>query len=160
MVIMSPEQKRELQPKVRKYRMEFDKLKRDFNRASEAFETKTEREKLISTELSEDDKDYKARLLNQQDRLRVQNEQLANATKTMYETDKVSFDIVDGLRSQNILASKTRSKVKNIFNDLGESDTIVSRMLKREKLTKIALSGIMLVCILAVLFILYKKTIG
>jgi len=54
-------------------------------------------------------------------------------------------------------ATGTKSKVKTILNSIGESNTIISRMMKREKLVKFALSGIMTIILVAILFILYNK---
>jgi len=75
----------------------------------------------------------------------------------MHETTKVSFEIMDGLDSQNKLAAGSRNKVRGIFANLNVSDSIIGRMLQREMLTKLALAGIVGVVICAILFILYKK---
>ena len=136
-IILSMEQRKNIQPKIRKYRMEFDQLKRSFHKANENFENQRNKEKLMG-EVDEESKETETRLLNHQDKLRAQNDLLLNATKTIYETDKISFEIMDGLDRQNTVAGKARGKIKDIFTYLGDSNSIISRMLKREKLNKIA----------------------
>ncbi len=40
---------------------------------------------------------------------------------------------------------------------LGESDSVISRMLRRERLSKLVLWGLAVIVVLALLFILYAK---
>ena len=50
-------------------------------------------------------------MLNHGERLRLQNEQLANATGVMYSTEKTSFEIMDNMEYQNKVAAGSRNKV-------------------------------------------------
>ncbi len=121
--IMSPEQKKELNPRVRKYRAELDALKRELFRAQENFALQKSKETLLgpgagdevrgSLTTSKETKGTTARLLNHDERVRAQNDQLENAKKTMYETDKIAFDVLDNLQYQNKVAAGSRGKVSS-----------------------------------------------
>ena len=152
-LVWNANSRRPLQHKVRRYRIEFDQLKRNLHKAFDNYTTKKYNETLFSTKPKEES----ANLLKYNTRLSKQNEQLTDATKTLYESDKVSIEIINNLNQQNAQATGTKSKVKTILNSIGESNTIISRMMKREKLVKFALSGIVTIILVAILFILYNK---
>ncbi len=167
LILASPDEKKTLQPKVRQYSMQLKETKNEFTRASENYLLQQSKEMLMKgtsprtpTEL-EETKGTKAKLLTTyQEKVQAQNWQLENAKKTIYETDKVSIEIMDNLGNQNVRAAGTRSKVKEVFSYLGESNSVITRMLRREKLTKFALAGIMGIVVMALLFIVYKKILG
>ena len=161
LVMIEAGQKRELQPRVRKYRMELDSIKRELSRAYENYVVQHSKEQLLgSLSEGEEVKGSKAKLLNQQEKLRAQNDQLEGAKKAIIETDKVSFEIMDGLDQQNKVAAGTRGKVKEVFAYLGESNSVISRMLRREQLMKFVLAGVMIIVAVAVIYIIYKKLFG
>ena len=98
--------------------------------------------------------------LLQNDIVMRQNAALEGAIKVGYETGHVAIGIEQNLGDQNTRALNTRMKVQNIDGMLGESDSIISRMLKREKLNKLILTGLCVLLILAVIVILYFKFFG
>jgi len=156
-----PSKKSEIQPKIRKYRIDFDALKREIKIQNDNFNLLKEKEILYgNSNENEETKSVKAKLLNTERKMREQNEKLEGAKRTIYETDKVSFEIMGNLESQNQQAAKTRGKVRDVTGNLSESDSIISRMLRREKITQIALAGITGIVILVLLIIAIKKIFG
>ena len=153
-IVSNPGTKNGFKQKIHKYRVEFDKLKRTLKKAIDNYETKVNREVILCLN---DRAGMDAKLLNQQTRIMHQNDKLTNATKVLYDTDKLSVEIIVGLDQQNKRAAGTQSKIKEISGRLGESDNIISRMMKRERITKVALSGVTMLILIGVMFIIYKN---
>lgn len=98
-----------------------------------------------------------ANLLKHEDKMRKQNENLIGATKVIYEAQGVAQDIEINLGDQNTRAQKSQNEVRGMQSLLGESDSIITRMTRRENILKLVLSGIGVLIVMAVLFILYSK---
>ena len=143
-----------LQPKVRKYRIEFDTLKRKFSQLQDNYLQYKNQNKLMGNQsydrLPEND---------HVDRIMKQNAALEGAIRTGHETGDIAIDIERNLGDQNIRAKASREKVKRIQGELGESDSILSRMLRREKFNRLIISGICVLLLMVVVIILYFKLI-
>ena len=118
--------KAELQPEVRKYRIEFDSLKRKALSTQEEAKYKEQKDFLFG--VKEDKVEEKS-----MDVIRRQNEALQHALRIGYETDNLANDTTRQLRDQNIKATQTRTKTQELKEAIDESDSIVTRMLKREQ---------------------------
>ena len=151
--VVNPEIKFSIQPKVRKYRVDYEVLRRKYSKVHSNYLDQKTRNGLIETETINDNKN----LLNHKNTVMQQNAALEGAIKIGYETGTIAMDIERDLGDQNIRAVKSQMKLKSIDGMLGESDTIITRMLRREKLNKLILSGLCVLMILGVIIILYFK---
>eukprot|EP00826_Nyctotherus_ovalis_P051424 TRINITY_DN6425_c0_g1_i1.p1 TRINITY_DN6425_c0_g1~~TRINITY_DN6425_c0_g1_i1.p1 ORF type:complete len:165 (+),score=48.80 TRINITY_DN6425_c0_g1_i1:392-886(+) len=148
-----------LQPRVRKHRVEFDALKRKFMQLKENYQQQKTQKVLLGAQSydrlpTDDDKIH-----SHTNRLMKQNEALEGAIRIGHETGNVAIDIERNLGDQNMRAKASREKVKRIQGMLGDSDSIVTRMLKRERLNKLILSGVCVLLVMALAIILYFKLI-
>lgn len=76
-----------------------------------------------------------------------------------YETHGMAENIERDLNDQNQRSKSTRANLRTMHGLLGESDNILTRMLRRERLNKSILVIVAILLILGVLAILYFKVI-
>ena len=157
MVIMNQKQKAELQPRVHQNRMEFDKLKRTFHKLKDNYTSQQEREALLGAHIEKKEENNSKALLKYKEITQKQNQALENAIRIGYETGEVAINIEQNLGDQNERLKKSRVKVKSIQGELRESDSILIRMLRREKINRLALSGVCVLLIIALMIVLYFK---
>jgi hypothetical protein len=157
LAVLNNQAKGELQPRVRKYRSDFDNVRRQFMKSLQNYTQKMNRETLMGAQLDEINIEKNGRLLNHQDMVSRQNAALEGAIRVGYEAGAVAGDIERDLRDQNMRATKTQGKVRSMQGLLGESDSILSRMLRREKCNKLLLTGVCVILLVAVFIILYFK---
>eukprot|EP01022_Parablepharisma_sp_SALTPOND_P034800 TRINITY_DN9305_c0_g1_i1.p4 TRINITY_DN9305_c0_g1~~TRINITY_DN9305_c0_g1_i1.p4 ORF type:complete len:176 (+),score=28.42 TRINITY_DN9305_c0_g1_i1:2121-2648(+) len=157
LAVLNAQTKAELQPRVRKYRADYDNVRRQFMRLQEKYIQQKDKETLMGAQMEDPTGVHHNKLLNHQDMVMKQNFALEGAIRTGYEAGSVALDIERDLRDQNVRAVGSQGKLKNMQGMLGESDSIITRMLRREKLTKLALAGICAILVLALLIILYYK---
>lgn len=96
-------------------------------------------------------------MLSNEDRVRQQNNNLEGAKRVAYETQNVAQGIEMNLNDQNERAMGTHSNVRAMQGLLGESDNVISRMLKREKLNKLILAAVFGLLALGIIMIIYFK---
>jgi len=157
LAVLNSQAKAELQPRIRKYRSDFDNVRRQFMKSLQNYKQKMDRETLMGAQLDDVNVEKNGRLLNHQDMVSKQNAALQGAIRVGYETGGVAGDIERDLRDQNMRAIKVQGKVRNMQGLLGESDSILTRMLRREKCNKLLLTGVCVILLVAVLIILYFK---
>lgn len=157
MAVLNAQAKSELQPRVRKYRSDFDSTRRQVAKSLQLHRQKADRETLMGAQVEEGNVENGGRLLSHQEVVARQNAALEGAIRVGYETGAVANDIERDLKDQNVRAAKTQGKVRSMQGLLGDSDSIISRMLRREKLNKLILAGLCVLLLVAVLVILYFK---
>eukprot|EP00826_Nyctotherus_ovalis_P011108 TRINITY_DN128_c0_g1_i4.p1 TRINITY_DN128_c0_g1~~TRINITY_DN128_c0_g1_i4.p1 ORF type:complete len:165 (+),score=54.67 TRINITY_DN128_c0_g1_i4:308-802(+) len=157
LAVLNSQAKSELQPRVRKYRSDFDTTRRQVAKSLQLHKQKVDRETLMGAHIDEGNAENNGRLLNHQEILARQNAALEGAIRVGYETGAVAVDIERDLKDQNVRAAKTQGKVRSMQGLLGDSDSIISRMLRREKLNKLILTALCVLLLVAVLVILYFK---
>ena len=131
--ILDNELKTKLQPKVRTYRRSFDALKRKVINEHENIKFKKDKDFLIGVHIEENDSWNNSRLGKHQEMIRKQNAALENAMKIGYEVDTTADRIKQELNDQNVKAAGTKGKVKEMTGVIDDSESVITRMLKREQ---------------------------
>ena len=157
LAVLNSQTKTELQPRVRKYRSDFDSVRRQFLHLQQNYMQQRDKETLMGAQLDELGSNNNNKLLDHHNMIMQQNIALEGAIKVGYETGVVAVGIEQDLGDQNTRAINTRGKVRSIDGLLGESDSIITRMLRREKCNKLILTGICVFLILGIIIILYVK---
>jgi len=86
-----------------------------------------------------------------------QNELLLNLKRTGYEAMDMSSDIEGNMSSNNIKLKGAGGKSREIGDQLGISNTILSRMIRREYFQKIVLSWIIFLVVFVFFYIIYSS---
>ena len=158
LAVLNAQTKAELQPRVRKYRSDFDNTRRQFMKIQDKYIQQKDRETLMGAQMEDPSGSaHSSKLLGHQDVVMKQNAALEGAIRTGYEAGSVAIDIERNLGDQNARAMGTQAKVKGMQGMLTESDSVITRMMRREKLMRLVLSGICVIVVLALIIILYFK---
>ena len=89
--------------------------------------------------------------------MKKQNADLENAKKISYEAHDIAIDVEKHLNDQNVRAVHSQTNAQSIHGMLDESDSVIARMLRRERLNKLILALIVGALVIALIIILYYK---
>jgi len=84
---------------------------------------------------------------------------LEGVKRVAYETHGMANNIERDLNDQNIRSKATRANLRTMDGLIGESDSILTRMLRRERIHKSILIIVAILLVLGVIAILYFKVI-
>ncbi|RUS27796.1 vesicle transport v-SNARE protein N-terminus-domain-containing protein [Jimgerdemannia flammicorona] len=123
-----------LQPRLRNYKSELDKLKRDLKRASTQGPSAADREELLgqsggvgaSGDLDASTMDQRARLLTGTDRLAESSRRLQDSHRIALETESLGVNILGTLRDQ-------REQIVTARNTLADADSYIDKASKTLK---------------------------
>ncbi|CAG8477705.1 7051_t:CDS:2, partial [Ambispora leptoticha] len=113
-----------LQPRIRTYQSNLDKLKRDLKHASSRISGPTDREELLSgargTDLDSASTDQRARLLTGTERLAESSQRLQDSHRIALETEIIGANVLEDIRRQ-------REQIINTRNTLLEADSYIDK---------------------------------
>jgi hypothetical protein len=103
------------------------------------------RNKITRVELPDDKMDVTNKLIEQ-------NEKLLQARNMASDAQMQSFEIIGNMNENNTKIDKSRDKLKEMSGELVHSNSVISRMTKRENIMKFlgTLGIILIVCTLLV----------
>ncbi len=150
---MATQQRSGYNAKLRSYRADMDKLKKDLKSLMDD----KDRRELFNGAESEEGYNQRQKLLNTNASIERSSQRLQDATRVAMESETVGSSILNNLRSQ-------RDQILNARDTLSEADTYVDRSLKtlktmsrRMATNKLITYGIIAVLILLIFLVLYSK---
>ncbi|RIB08901.1 t-SNARE [Gigaspora rosea] len=123
-VNLQPSTRTRLQAKMRLYKSNLEKLKRDFKNASANGSGPTDRDELLTgasgTDLDSAILDQRARLLSGTDRLADSSKRLQESHRIALETETIGASVLDDIRRQ-------REQILHTRNTLMEADSYIDK---------------------------------
>ena len=105
LAVLNSQTKTELQPRVRKYRSDFDSVRRQFLHLQQNYMQQRDKETLMGAQLDELGSNNNNKLLDHHNMIMQQNIALEGAIKVGYETGVVAVGIEQDLGDQNTRAA-------------------------------------------------------
>jgi len=89
--------------------------------------------------------------------MKDQNNLLIKCKSTANQTLEMGNDIMQRMDINNKTIQSSNQKTQQITDELGFSNSIIGRMIRREMMNKIILTGIVSIIVIAILIIIYLK---
>ncbi|OZJ06358.1 hypothetical protein BZG36_00694 [Bifiguratus adelaidae] len=151
-----------LQAKLRGYKHDFDKIKRDIRRATTSAPTAAEREELFgfndsTSDLDSTAVDQRARLLSGTDRLNESSQRLQNSHRIALETENVGVGVLGSLRSQRESIMRTRDTLSEADSYVDRASRTLKGMARRMATNRMITIAIILVLIAMIILVIWSK---
>jgi len=131
-----------------------DQYKKKIKIAKENFNTKQNLDSLL---ISSDKENQKEKLINNEEMAWSQFDKLEKAKRSSYEMESLSIEVAKELHGQTEKIKGVKGKLNEINGEISSSNSLISRMLRREYRNKIVLMMFMIAFILIFLAIAYMK---
>ncbi len=141
---------------LRNFKNGLDQYKKKIKAAKENFNTKQKLETLIIS----DKENQKEKLINNEELAWNQFDKLEKAKRTSYEMENISIDVAKELHGHTEKIKGVKGKLNDINGEVSSSNSLISRMLRREYRNKIVLLMFMVAMVLIFLAIVYMKFFG
>lgn len=138
---------------IRNFKNAFDQYKKRIKQEKENVKNKEKLDSILIT-----DKNNQAeKLINNEDIAYSSFNKLENAKRNTYELESISIETAKGVYENSEKIKGAKGKLLDINKDLSTSNSLISRMLRREYRNKIVLIMFAFVLILTFLTIIYMK---
>ena len=151
---------------LRTYKNDHEQIKKRFLKLQDNYIIKKSQEALITDEINEIE-DIGGKKNNQKSKL-IENEALAykqqqsleQAKRNALEIEHASIGIMNGLYNNNEMLKVVNNKVHNLNDNLDDSNSIITRIMKKENRNKliIAVFSIIILIIFGVILYNYLNT--
>ncbi|KAJ4711401.1 Vesicle transport v-SNARE family protein [Melia azedarach] len=153
---LQPSVKAMLLAKLREYKSDLNKLKREFKRISspnaheELLESGTANAHAVSGERRE-------QMAMSVERLNQSGERIKDSRRILLETEELGISIVEDLHQQRETLLHSRNKLHGVDDAISKSKKVLSAMSRRMSRNKWIVGSIIAALVIAILFILYFK---
>ncbi|CAG8433966.1 12147_t:CDS:2 [Ambispora gerdemannii] len=150
-----------LQPRLRTYRSNLDKLKRDLKRASSRINGPTDREELLSgahgTDLDSASIDQRARLLTGTERLAESSQRLQDSHRIALETEIIGANVLEDIRRQREQIINTRNTLLEADSYIDKAQRTLKGMTRRMATNRVITVLIIIVLVALIIFVVWAK---
>ncbi|KXJ14439.1 vesicle transport through interaction with t-SNAREs homolog 1B [Exaiptasia diaphana] len=140
--------------RVRSYKRDFEKLRKDLGKPSGGPRVTFGREELFD---SNPESDQKFRVNQATESLNRTSESIARSTRVAVETEQIGGEIIEDLGDQRESLIRTRDRLKETHQDLGRSRRILNSMAIRVATNKLLLLMIIVVELAILGAVVYLK---
>jgi vesicle transport through interaction with t-SNAREs protein 1 len=148
-----PAKKSDIGPKVRGYRAELQSFSAEVRAQNEA----TSRRQLFTDGSGDLTREHEDRYRSSSQKIRESTQRVEEAKRTAMETENIGIEIMSDLRSQRETILRTRDHVRDVDSNLSRSRQLLISMGKRAATNKLILSGVIVMLVLAIIYVLYTK---
>jgi predicted RND superfamily exporter protein len=141
---------------LRNFKNGLDQYKKKIKSAKESYSTQ---QKLESILISDKEK-QKEKLINNEELAWNQYDKLEKAKRSSYEMESISIDVAKELHGHTEKIKGVKGKLNDINGEISSSNSLLSRMLRREYRNKIVMLMFLVAMILIFLAIVYMKFFG
>ncbi|KAH8556158.1 t-SNARE [Umbelopsis sp. PMI_123] len=152
-----------LQTKLRLFKSEFEKTKRDLRRATTQVPSSTSREELFGGletgdgDLDASTIDQRSRLLSGTDRLGESSRRLQDSHRLALETENVGINILGTLKGQRETILRSRDTLAESDSHIDKASKTLKGMARRMATNKMITVAIILVLIALIVLIIWSK---
>lgn len=153
---LQPNVKAMLLAKLREYKSDLNKLKREFKRISspDAHEELLESGKADPNVVSVEQRE---RLAMSVERIDQSGERIRESRRIMLETEELGISIVEDLNQQRETLLHSRNKLHGVDDAISKSKKVLSSMSRRMTRNKWIVGSIIVALVIAIIFILFYK---
>jgi predicted RND superfamily exporter protein len=141
---------------LKNFKNGLDQYKKKVKNAKENLSTK---QKLDSILIS-DKENQKEKLINNEELAWGQFDKLEKAKRNAFEMESISIDVAKELNDQTDKLKGVKGKLIDMNSEISSSNSLISRMLRREYRNKIVIMMFMIALVLIFLTIIYIKLFG
>ncbi|KXS15631.1 putative vesicle transport V-snare protein vti1a [Gonapodya prolifera JEL478] len=156
-----------LQPRVKAYKTELEKLRKDAKRLRSTLSSSFDRAALLShpvpsprppsLDAAVADSDARARLLGGTARLEIASRRLDAAQRIALETEQVGVGTLGVLQQQREQILRTRDTLSNADGFIAQSQRVLKGMQRRMMTNKLITGAIVVVLVAMIILIIYLK---
>ncbi|CEI88500.1 hypothetical protein G6F70_007857 [Rhizopus microsporus] len=155
-----------LQAKLRLYKSEVEKLKRDLRRTTAIIPKNTDREELLGGLGNNDDlqSDYDASTMDQRQRLLSGTERLAQSSRRLedshrlaLETEGIGINILSTLKGQRETLIRARDTLAEADSHIDKASRTLKGMARRMATNKLITAAIIIILIALIVLVIWSK---
>ncbi|KAK6921982.1 Vesicle transport v-SNARE, N-terminal [Dillenia turbinata] len=157
---LQPSLKATFLAKLREYKADLNKLKREFKKVTSKDINQAAREELMEAGLTDAHMapaNQRDRLLMSTERLNQSSETLKESRRTVLETEQLGVSILEDLHQQRETLLHSHNKLHGVDDAIDKSKKILTSMSRMITRNKWILGSIIAALVLAILLILYVK---
>ncbi|KAK2172739.1 hypothetical protein NP493_934g00000 [Ridgeia piscesae] len=159
---LPPADRQKYQTRLKSYQAELATLEKELKKARIAFsDTVHSREELLGMEEGHQSEDQRARLLDNSERLERVGKKIDHGYRTCIETEQIGEEILGNLHSQRETIQRSRNRLRDTNEALGQSSRVLSGMMRRmiqNRIFLVALSVALVIIIGVALYFATRRT--
>jgi len=155
---LQPSVKAVLLAKLREYKADLNKLKREVKKISSG--NQVSREELLESGMADGQAvsmDQRQRLAMSTERLNQSSDRITESRRTMLETEELGVSILQDLHQQRETLLHSHNKLHGVDDAIDKSKKILTSMSRRMSRNKLVVGSIIAALVLAIILILYFK---
>lgn len=155
---LQPSVKAVLLAKLREYKADLNKLKREVKKISSG--NQVSREELLESGMADGQAvsmDQRQRLAMSTERLNQSSDRITESRRTMLETEELGVSILQDLHQQRETLLHSHNKLHGVDDAIDISKKILTSMSRRMSRNKLVVGSIIAALVLAIILILYFK---
>ncbi|KAE9453957.1 hypothetical protein RHGRI_034562 [Rhododendron griersonianum] len=155
---LQPSVKAVLLAKLREYKADLNKLKREVKKISSG--NQVSREELLESGMADGQAvsvDQRQRLAMSTERLNQSSDRIMESRRTMLETEEVGVSILQDLHHQRDSLLHSHKKLHGVDDAIDKSKKILTAMSRRMSRNKLIVGSVIAALVLAIILILYFK---
>ncbi|KAI3720212.1 hypothetical protein L6452_21125 [Arctium lappa] len=157
---LQPGVKAMLLAKLREYKSDLTRLKREVKKLASAKSNQTAHEELLESGMANAhmaSADQRDRLTVSTDRLNQSSERIKESRRAVFETEELGISILQDLHQQRETLLNSHTKLHGVDDAIDKSKKVLTAMSRRMSKNKWILGSVIGALVLAIIFILYFK---
>ncbi|XP_059445766.1 vesicle transport v-SNARE 12 [Corylus avellana] len=157
---LQPSAKAMMLAKLREYKSDLNKLKREFKRISSPNADQASREELLESGMANvhtASADQGARMAMSVERLNQSSDKIMESRRTVLETEELGVSILEDLQQQRETLLHSHKKLHGVDDAIDKSKKVLTAMSRRMSRNKWIIGSVVGVLIVAIIFILFYK---
>ncbi|KAJ9187446.1 hypothetical protein P3X46_002901 [Hevea brasiliensis] len=157
---LQPNVKAMLLAKLREYKSDLNKLKREFKRITSGNADQAAREDLLEAGMADANAvsaDQRERLSMSVERLNQSGDRIKESRRTMLETEELGVSILEDLHQQRQTLLHAHNKLHGVDDAIDKSKKVLSSMSRRITRNKWIVGSVIAALVLAIIFIISFK---
>ncbi|XVE91543.1 hypothetical protein REPUB_Repub01dG0018800 [Reevesia pubescens] len=157
---LQPGIKATLLAKLREYKADLNKLKREFKRISSPNANQAAHDELLESGMADTHSvsaEQRERLSMSVERVNQSSERIKESRRTILETEELGVSILEDLHQQRQTLLHAHNKLSDVDNAIDKSKKVLTTMSRRITKNKWIVVSIIVALVLAIILILYYK---
>ncbi|XP_012067703.1 vesicle transport v-SNARE 12 isoform X2 [Jatropha curcas] len=154
---LQPSVKAMLLAKLREYKSDLNKLKREFKRATSGNAGQVAHEELLEAGMADASADQRERLSMSVERLNQSGDRIKESRRTMLETEELGVSILEDLHQQRQTLLHAHNKLHGVDDAIDKSKKILTSMSRRISRNKWIVGSVIAALAIAIIFIIFFK---
>jgi len=157
---LQPSAKAMMLAKLREYKSDLNKLKREFKKISSPNADQASREELLESGMADvhtASTDQRERMVMSVERLNQSSDRIKESRRTILETEELGVSILQDLHQQRETLLHSHQKLHGVDDAIDKSKKVLTAMSRRMSKNKWMIGSVIGALVIAVIFILFYK---